>query len=120
MPNGRLAFMSFKVIGKMSACRTIYGVYAATHRPSRPALAPRFQHQHVPDEILPIARAAEVLMPVTADHRGIEQARLAQPLFVEQRLGPLAQRTAQPFAERNAKAHLRAFDQLRRNMTVEN
>src|ERR1700733_10708806 len=84
-----------------------------------PALAPRFQHQHIPNEILPIARAVEVLLPVTPHHRGIEQPRFAQALFVEQRLGPVAQRSAQPFAERNAEAHLRPLDQGGRDVTIE-
>ena len=44
---------------------------------------------------------------------------LAQALFRQQRFRPVPQRSAQPFAERNAEAHLRALDQFRRHMAIE-
>ena len=57
---------------------------------------------------LPFALAAQEVRPHRADRRGVEVPLFPQPAFVQQRLGPLAQRTAQPVADRGAEAGLAA------------
>src|SRR5271166_6655696 len=49
---------------------------------SCPALAPGLQHQHVPEQILPIAAAVEMLLPESANDLRIQQRGITQPLFV--------------------------------------
>src|SRR5260370_19086786 len=88
-------------------------------KPSRPALAPGLQHQHVPEQILPVAAAVDVLLPEPANDFVVQQCGIAQAVFVEQGLSPVAQRPAQPFAQRNAKSHFRPFDKFSRNMPVQ-
>src|ERR1700728_553829 len=53
-------------------------------RTSPPALAPRLQHKHVPEQILPIAPPIEMLLPIAAHHRVVEQSCVAEPLLVQQ------------------------------------
>src|SRR5690242_5054341 len=77
-----------------------FGAPSASNRTKRsgPTLAPGLKHQHVPKQILPIAAAVEMLLPESANQLRIQQCGVTQPLFVQQRLGPIAQRPAQPFA----------------------
>lgn len=42
-----------------------------------PTRAPGFQHQNVPDEVLPVPLPREVLLPVTAHERRIDKAGFA-------------------------------------------
>src|SRR6516164_5396511 len=90
-----------------------FGAPSASKRIERlgPALAPGFEHQNIPEQILPIAAAVEMLLPELANDLRIQQRGITQPLFVQQSLGPIAQRPTQPFAQRNAKSHLRPLDE---------
>src|SRR5437870_2231834 len=60
-----------------------------------------------------------MLLPSGADRLGSEEALLAEPPLVEQRLGPLAKRITQPGIDRYAEAHLGTVDQLPGNVAIE-
>ena len=61
--------------------------------------------------VFPIALFGQVLMPQLADGRRMKESFLPQPGFVQQRLCPVAQGTAQPLADWYAKTHFRPLDQ---------
>src|SRR3974390_2932530 len=71
-----------------------------------PPLAPSFEHEHVPYQVLPVAPSIEMVLPILSNPRGIEQIGFAQASFIEKRLRPFAEGTAQPLGKRNAKSHL--------------
>ncbi len=60
-----------------------------------------------------------MLLPESANDLRIQQRGITQPLVVQQGLGPIAQRPAQPFAQRNTKSHLRPFDERAWNVPVQ-
>src|SRR6185295_2699135 len=68
--------------------------------------------------ILPVAMSLKMLIPIAPHLRGVDEAAVAKAAFAQQSFGPLAQRPAQPFAERNAETHLRSFDQRGRNVAI--
>src|SRR5947209_13883345 len=72
---------------------------------------PRLEHEDAPEVEAPVVAAGEVLVPLRADRGRVEQAVLPNRGGVEQRLGPVAQRGAEPGAEGDAEAHLGAVDQ---------
>src|SRR5690348_11116791 len=88
------------------------GARSALDRPEKlgPAFTPGFQHQNVPKQILPVAAALEMLLPVPANHIVVQQCGVSQTVFIQQRFGPVAQWTAQPFAQRNTESHFRPLD----------
>src|SRR5690349_4377658 len=65
-------------------------------------------HQHVPQRVLQVAAAVQVLLPGRADDRGVEVALVGERPGAEQVLGPRAQGSAQPRADRDAEPHLGA------------
>src|SRR5687768_6808892 len=73
---------------------------------ARPALLPGLEHQDAPDQAAPVARPAQVLLPLATDRRGVQEPFFSQAAFVEQSLGPIAQRPPQPAGERDAEALL--------------
>src|SRR6476620_2934618 len=83
-----------------------------------PAIEPCLKHQYIPEVMLPVAAAGQMLGPAFANGNRVEEAFLPQTLFVEQRFGPVFERTAQPAVERQPEAHLATLDQLARNVTI--
>lgn len=84
-----------------------------------PPLAPSFEHEHVPYQVLPVAPSIEMVLPVLSNPSGIEQIGFAQASFIEKRLRPFAEGAAQPLGKRNAKSHLWTVNKVPRYMTVE-
>src|SRR5262245_42546093 len=81
---------------------------------------PALQRQHVPERVLPVAAARQVLLPLAAHHGDVEESRVAQYRFAEKALAPLAQPAAQPLVDGDAKAHLASLRQARRHVPREN
>src|SRR5204863_7744028 len=61
-----------------------FGAPSASSRTERsgPALAPSLEHQHIPEQILPVTAAVEVLLPEPANDFVVQQCGIAQPVFV--------------------------------------
>src|SRR5262245_10155059 len=75
-------------------------------RDTRP-LEPGLEHEHVPQVVLVVPTAREVLGPPGPDRVRLEVPLVAQARRVEQLLGPRPKRPAKPGADRHAEAHLR-------------
>src|ERR687891_2727606 len=86
---------------------------------AEPALLPCLEHQEVPHLVAPVARAGQMLLPLTADRPCVQKALVDQASLVEQGLGPVAQRTAQPVGERNGEALLRPLREFGRQVARE-
>jgi hypothetical protein len=59
-----------------------------------------------------------MLLPALSDPACIEQVSFAQPSFCKKILCPIAQWTAQPLAEWNAKSHFRPVNEVFRYMAA--
>ncbi len=80
---------------------------------------PRLEHEHVPQGVLPVVAAREVLGPQPAhDTRG-QVAVGPEPARVEEVLGPRPQRAAQPVAEGDAEPGLGPLHQGGRDVAVQ-
>src|SRR5690606_10378799 len=72
---------------------------------------PCLEHQNVPQRILDVRFAAQVLRPHLSYRPGAEIAFVMQASFADQVFSPVPQRSAQPASQRDAEPHLGAFDQ---------
>ena len=62
---------------------------------------------------LPIPLAGEMLVPAPPHGHWVQEAARAQPVFVQERFGPFAQRATQPGAQGHGEARFRALGQMR-------
>src|SRR5882762_3330852 len=92
---------------------------AAVSRPSPLLLVPGLEHDHVPQPVCPVAATAYMFQPLLADWTGVQKALAPQTRFIQQRLGPVTQRSAQPAVDRNAEPHLRTISQGPRNVVTQ-
>src|SRR5262245_25647527 len=83
-----------------------------------PAL-PGLEHEYIPERVLPILFAGDVLQPFRANGLGSKKAVATKAGFREQIFAPIAQGAAKPTVDGNAKAHLRPLDQRFRNILIE-
>src|SRR6516164_8989977 len=81
---------------------------------------PGLQDENVPEVVVPVAAPAEMLLPLLAHRRGVDQPLAPEPLLRDQLLGPLAQRPAEPLVDRQAEPQLRAVDERAGEVAVEN
>ena len=65
---------------------------------------PGLEHQHRPKRVLPVSPASLVLVEALVHIRDIEQAAHLESLLGKEFGGPLAERSPDPLAERNAEA----------------
>src|SRR6266478_6334790 len=79
---------------------------------------PILEDQHIPQQILPVAGAGNVLLPFLADNLDGKQVMPAQAFFRKQGLSPVPQRAPQPAIHGYAEAHLGPFYKLRRNVLI--
>src|SRR5262245_11738357 len=80
---------------------------------------PGLKHQNIPQRVLPSRLSGKVLAEPLQYGLGMEKTILFQTVPIQQRLGPFAQRPAQPDIDRYAKTHFGAFDQFLRYILVE-
>src|SRR5690606_37851741 len=83
------------------------------------AVEPGLDHQYVPELQRPVRDARAMLAPQFGDGCGLQQSLAFKTPGVEQVIGPVAQRTAQPLVDRYTKALLRPLDQLAGHMPVQ-
>src|SRR5437899_1192449 len=81
---------------------------------------PRLEHEDVPQQVMPAAVALLVLVPLLANGAGVEEPLALQPLFTEERVGPVAQWPSQPLVDGDAEPHLRPLYDGARNVPVQN
>src|SRR6185503_2425614 len=80
---------------------------------------PRLEHDHVPQQVLPVAGATKMLGPLLTDRLHGEESALTQTPLGQQILRPVAQLTPEPAIDRYPEAHLGPLDQLPRHMPVQ-
>src|SRR6058998_1228758 len=80
---------------------------------------PCLEHEDVPQEGVPASVPLLVLVPLLTNGAGVEEPLAPQPLFAEERVGPVAQRPSQPLVDGDAESHLRPLDDGRRHELVE-
>src|SRR3974390_302271 len=84
-----------------------------------PPLAPSFEHEHVPYQVLPVAPSIEMVLPVLSNPSGIEQIGFAQASFNEKLPRPFAEGPAPPLGQRIAKSQLWTVSKVPLYMTIE-
>src|SRR3990172_1220882 len=80
---------------------------------------PGLEHQDVQQLMLPVVSSRQVLLPGPPDRNRVEIASLGEGARSEQLFSPVSQWTSKPRFNRDAKAHLRSFNQLTRYVLVE-
>src|SRR5580704_7283236 len=85
----------------------------------RSCVQPSLEHQDRPDAPVPVARAREVLAPVTCDGARIQVSLGGEGSGVEQILCPRPQRASQPLRQRHFEPALGSVDELAGDVAVE-
>ena len=80
--------------------------------------APRLEHQHIPEKMLPVAAAGLVLRPFLDDRLRLEQSPGAERRRAEKVFGPILERTLQPLIDGHAETHLRPGQQSLRHIFI--
>src|SRR5688500_6680620 len=88
-------------------------------RGREPTFPPCLEHQQAPDLAAPVARSGKMLLPSAADWRGVQEALGDQAMLVEQVLGPVPERAAQPVGQRDRESLLGTLRQLGRQVAME-
>jgi len=84
-----------------------------------PDLVPGLEHQDVPQQLRVTAPAVLVLPPEPADEPGVQRAGPVQAFLADQLFRPAAQRPTQPGGQGRGESLLRAIDERRGYVTLE-
>src|SRR6516165_1010118 len=88
-------------------------IIVAVGWPSCLLFQPALKHDDVPQQVRPVAATAHMLQPLLAYWSGVQKALASQARFIQQRFGPVPQRSAQPAVDGNAETHLRPIGEGR-------